>query len=451
MSFKSEVIKATLPIIIGMFSQVTMNFVDALMVGCLNVSSLAALGIGSSLYFIAVALFIGFGNGVQILTSKYIAMKGCTHVNRPFQVASILSVVFGLPISLLFLFNVKSILLFFHLTALVEHEAGLYLSMVLLSIPAVGIQYAFRGYFSAIGKGFCFLRGVILTNVINALLGYVLIFGQFHLPCLGVEGAGLATTLSLYIGLIYFYFLSKKHRGQYASEIELTNFFYFKELIILALPNSLEQCFFGVGFFLIFWIVSRLGMAELAATHIIVTIDLLFIMPSIAFGLTSASNISHALASKLSIDVYDIPMKISKIAITCMIGFLFCLIIFPADVLEVFTSNRNVIDTGIRPLQFTTVGLLADMLGMVYMYSIQGLGRTVISMSVSLGMQWLFFLPLAYFFVRYLSVSLAILWLFFSIYRALQSCIFMYCWRKCINLKSDFNSYSLPIRESAYE
>ncbi|HCO63278.1 MAG TPA: MATE family efflux transporter, partial [Alcanivorax sp.] len=75
-----------------------------------------------------------------------------------------------------------------------------YFDMRLLSVWAVAMNFSYRGYWNGINRSGVYMRTLVITHVANVIFSYGLIFGAWGLPALGGAGAGLGTSLALYLG-----------------------------------------------------------------------------------------------------------------------------------------------------------------------------------------------------------------------------------------------------------
>ena len=97
--------------------------------------------------------------------------------------------------------------------------------------------------------------------------------------------------------------------------------------------------------------------------------------------------------------------------------------------LAIFLVEANALQTAIVPLQILAFGLPLEALGMVMMSALMGAGATKVIMKVSMGMQWLLFLPLAWFLGPVFGYGLTSIWLVQALYRGIQSFIFVSLWK----------------------
>jgi putative MATE family efflux protein len=194
-----------------MISQNLLNVVDTAMVGFLGNAALAAVGLGSFIVFMCQAPIVGISTGVQTLAAR---KKGEGRIDRAAKVlnTSLLIVLGAAPlISLLLIQLVEPLLPYLNKDAEVIGQGVPYLQLRLAAIVFVGVNFAFRGYWNALDMSRLYMNTLIIMHACNIFLNYVLIFGHFGAPALGVTGAGLASAISVAVGSMIYLFLGFVH------------------------------------------------------------------------------------------------------------------------------------------------------------------------------------------------------------------------------------------------
>ncbi len=273
-----------------------------------------------------------------------------------------------------------------------------------------------------------YLRTLLIMHAINIFLNWVLIFGNLGAPALGVTGAGLATTISLFIGTgIYFFFALRNARDKGFLH-RIPSFDTLRQQFILSLPASLQQMFFAAGMVTLMWILGRIGTAEVAAANVLMTFHITALLPSFGIALAAATLVGNALGRK---DVKDAARWGWDATVICLIyGVVLGLIIIPLarPLLSFFLTNPDTVELAHLPLVLWAVVIGLDTAAMVLMNALNGAGDTRRSMWISLISQWAFFLPLAWLTGAVLGWGLVGVWLVQSIYRGGQALVLAQQW-----------------------
>lgn len=426
-----------LPIMGGMMSQNVLNLVDVAMVGRLGDVALAATGIGGFANYLAIAFIIGLSAGVQALAARRVGEGRQSETAVPLNGGLLLALLLGVPICVLA----------WHLTpyafALLTKdpavaEVGIpYLQVRLLSMVAVGMNFAFRGYWSAVHLAGIYLKTLLVMHTINIFLNWVLIFGNLGAPEMGAYGAGLATTISLYIGTaIYFGFAWVRARENgFLGGIPSRDTLW--QQLKLSLPASIQQLFFSAGLVTLLWIVGQIGTAEVAAVNILMTFYLAAALPAFGVALACTTLVGNALGRKNIDDAERWGWECA--AMTMIYGLALSMLLIPlADpLLGVFLSNADTRRLAYWPMIVWSVAIAFDTAGMVLMNALIGAGDTRRAMYISTLTQWGFFLPMAYLVGPVLGFGLLGVWIINSVYRFGQAVICARTWagRKWVEIE----------------
>ncbi|GMR15257.1 MAG: MATE family efflux transporter [Gammaproteobacteria bacterium] len=411
----------TLPIMGGMMSQNILNLVDIGMVGHLGDSALAATGIGSFSNYLAISFIIGLSAGVQALAARRLGEGRHAETAIPLNGGLILSLLIGLPLTAVLFLVIPSAYTFLSHDGEVVAQGIPYLQVRILSMIAVGMNFSFRGYWSAIHMTGVYLRTLLIMHAINIFLNWVLIFGKLGAPEMGVMGAGVATTISLYIGTGLYFFFALRHARDKGFLHRIPSRSTLWQQFKLSLPSSLQQLFFSAGLVTLIWIMSQIGTAEVAAVNVLMTFHITAILPAFGIALAATTLVGNALGRG---DTEDAAMwGWNAAAISLVYGVVLTVLVIPlADsLLGVFLTNPETRQLAYIPLILWALAISFDTAGMVLMNALIGAGDTRRSMWISVIAQWAFFLPVAYIVGPVLGFGLLGVWAVNALYRAGQA------------------------------
>lgn len=419
-----------LPIIAAMTSQNVLNLVDTAMVGHLGAPVLAGVGLASFLNFMAVAFITGTASAVQAMAARRVG-EGRHHESAiPLNGGILLSVLLGVPLAALLIWQAPNILLALNHDPAVVEAGTTYLRLRLLSIVAIGVNFSFRGYWSAIKLARLYMYTLLWMHALNILINYSLIFGKFGLPEMGVAGAGLGTTISVWIGTLTYFALGWRHARPSGFLARRPSREQFTNLLRLGLPSSIQQLFFAAGFTVLFWIVGKVGTQELAVANVLINISLVAILPGIGFGLAAATLSAQALGRCDPVDAHRWAWDVCKVAVVLLTAIGLPMLLVPRMILALFLPDPALVELGAFPLRLIGAGILIDGIGLILMQALFGVGASKLVMGVSVGLQWLLFLPLAYLLGPVWGLGLSAIWLAMTAYRSLQSLILAMAWQR---------------------
>jgi len=411
----------SMPIMGGMMSQNILNLVDIGMVGHLGDTALAATGIGSFTNYLAISFIIGLSAGVQALAARRLGEERHGETAVPLNGGLILALAIGVPLCAILFLAIPSAYTFLSDDPAVIEQGIPYLQVRILSMVAVGMNFSFRGYWSAIHMTGVYLRTLLIMHAFNIFLNWVLIFGNLGAPEMGVLGAGLATTISLYIGTGLYFFFALRHAYDKGFLHKLPSRDILWQQFKLSLPSSLQQLFFSAGLVTLVWIMSQIGTAEIAAVNVLMTFHITAALPAFGIALAATTLVGNALGRGDTEDAALWGWNAAAIALVYGVILSLLLIPFADPLLGVFLTNPETRQLAYWPMILWALVIGFDTTGMVLMNALIGAGDTRRSMWISVIAQWVFFLPLAFVVGPVLGYGLLGVWIVNSIYRAGQA------------------------------
>ena len=402
-------------------SQNILNLVDIGMVGHLGDTALAATGIGSFTNYLAISFIIGLSAGVQALAARRLGEGRHDETAIPLNGGLILSLLIGLPLCAVLFMAIPSTYAFLSDDPAVIAQGVPYLQFRILSMVAVGMNFSFRGYWSAIHMTGVYLRTLLIMHAINIFLNWVLIFGHLGAPEMGVAGAGLATTISLYIGTGLYFFFALRHARDKGFLHRIPSRSTLWQQFKLSLPTSLQQLFFAAGLVTLVWIMGQIGTTEVAAINVLMTFHITAILPAFGIALAATTLVGNALGRGDTEDAAMWGWNTAAIGLVYGITLSMFLIPFADPLLGVFLSNPETRQLAYLPMILWALAIGFDTSGMVLMNSLIGAGDTRRSMWISVISQWGFFLPCAYVVGPVLGFGLLGVWAVNGLYRSGQA------------------------------
>lgn len=426
---RRRILSLALPLIGGMVSQNILNLVDTAMVGALGNEALAAVGLGSFANFMAVAFVAGLSNGVQATAARRHGEGKASETAVPLNGGLVMAAAFGLPISVgVFAFAPE---LFGVLAddAAVGAQGTDYLRARVVSVCAVGFNFAFRGYWNAVNLSRLYMRTLVFMHVANVILNYGLIFGHFGLPALGTTGAGLGTTLATLLGTGYYFILGRRHAASAGFLRRLPDRASAVTMVKLSLPSGAQNLLFATGMTVFYTIVGTIGTAELAAANVLVNLLLVGILPGIGFGLAAGSLVGQALGAGDAADARRWGWEVMRMGAVTMGIFAVPAIVWPELFLVAFLRDPSALALAALPLALTAASITLDTAGLILMNALLGAGDTRRVALTSIGLQWLLFLPGAWLLGPVFGFGLLAVWSAQLVYRAIQAVVFIRLWQ----------------------
>jgi multidrug resistance protein, MATE family len=412
-----------------MVSQNVMNLVDTAMVGRLGNASLAAVGMASFLTFFSQAFLTGLSTGVQAMVARLKGAGQADGLTNPLHGGLLLALIIGVPSSLVLFIFAEDIFPLVNDDPDVVQIGSQYFQIRVLAIACVGMNFCFRGYWNAVNLSAIYMRTIILMHVVNISLNYILIFGHFGAPEMGASGAALGTAISTLFGTAIYFVLGIRKAGEAGFLRCRPTRQLIRKLLRLSVPTGVQQTFFAAGLSMLFYIVGQVGTVELAAANVLINVLLVGILPGIALGLAATSLVGQALGRGDVVDAKQWGFDVLKCGIVILGVLGLPMLLVPELILRIFVQDPETIAAAVTPMRVSGLGLSIDSVGLVLQNALLGAGDTKRTAAVSIGMQWIVFLPSAYLIGPVAGYGLLGIWLVRMSYRALQSIIFLMMWR----------------------
>jgi putative MATE family efflux protein len=426
---RNRIFALALPIIGGMVSQNLLNIVDTAMVGFLGDAALAAVGLGGFVVFMCQALILGISTGVQSTAARKKGEGRSDRAAALLNSALLLVLVVGPVFSLLLIRLAEPVFPFLNTDPAVIEKGVPYLEWRLGAIVFVGMNFAFRGYWNALDMSRVYMSTLIMMHACNIVLNYVFIFGKFGVPAYGVTGAGMASAISMGIGTLIYFILGFRYVRKDGFLKHLATKHETASLVKVSIPAGLQQLFFAAGLVAMFWIIGRIGTPELAAANVLITVLLFAILPGLALGIACTTLVGQALGRGDVEDAYQWTWDVAKVTVALLTILGLPMLLIPDLVSSIFIHEESTRDLARWPMRIMGLTMPIEALSFAFMHGLLGAGDARRVMLVSIGTQWLFFLPLAYLVGPILGFGLLAVWFLQGGGRMLNAWLFITMWR----------------------
>ncbi|MDD3652103.1 MATE family efflux transporter, partial [Immundisolibacter sp.] len=378
-----RILGLALPIIAAMTSQSVLNVVDTAMVGKLGDAALAAVGLGSFVLFTCQAMILGLSVGVQAIAARRKGEGRIDETAVPLNASLLLILVIG-PLLTLALCALAP-WLFPLLNPDPEVIAGAvpYFQIRMLAGPLMAMNYAFRGYWNGIGQSRLYMTTLLIMHASNVLLNYVLIYGHFGAPALGVVGSGLATALSVLLGTAIYYAFGWRYALEGGFLRRRPQRQDYRSLVRIAVPAGLQHVSQSAGLVALYWIIGRIGTAELAAANVLVNLMTVVILPGMGLAMAAATLVGQALGAGDPAEARRWTRDALRIGLVGL-GLLGApMLLAPDLILGVFLHNPDTVALARWPMRIAGLAVVLEGVKRVYMQVLMSAGEARRVMRVS--------------------------------------------------------------------
>jgi len=387
------------PVVLAELGWMAMGTVDTIMIGPLGPAAIGASGIGGSLYY-ALAIFgMGLLYGLDTLVSQAHGAgdKPDTHHSLAQGVYS--AIFIALPLTVIFFFFAP-VLVWLGINTEVSILAGPFIRTLGFGTLPLLLYGAFRRYLQGIGHVRPVMFALVSANLVNWLFNWLLIYGHWGIPKLGVVGSALSTCLARVYNaavllVVIWWFERGSERG-IRSIVRRPDPQRLLRLMALGLPAA-TQILMEIGAFASAAVLAgRLSPVALAAHQI--AINCASISYMVPLGVSSAAAV--AVGQAVGRGDPAAARRAGYIAVGLGCAFMACaaaaFLLFPRVILGIFSTNAGILATGVSLLAIAAAFQLFDGLQTVLTGALRGAGNTSIAMWVNFAGYWLFGLPLGY-------------------------------------------------------
>jgi len=411
--FKNNLILAT-PIMMGSLGHLLVGLIDDIMVGRLGPVELAATSLGNSLVFIALSIGIGFSFAITPLIAESDGEGDKEKGRSVFQHGLILSTILGVVMWILLLF-IKPILYHLDQPEEVVKLAIPYYEVVALSMIPLMVFQGFKQFTDGLSQTKYAMWATILTNVVNVILNFALIYGFWIFPRLEVVGAALGTLISRFVMVFFLYYVLQKREkfAIYMKRLKLVEISkkMFSKIISLGFPTAL-QMLFEVGLFTASVILAgTFGALPQAANQIALKLASTTFMIAVGVGVAATIRVGNQIGLKNYVELRRIAF--SNFLLIFIIMFVFAIGFFLLkDILPwVFTDNLEVIKIASGLLVIAGLFQLSDGLQAVILGGLRGLQDVNMPSVLTFIAYWVIGFPVCFYLGRTLEMGPYGIWI----------------------------------------
>lgn len=399
--YANRILKIATPAIAGMSSQMIVSIVDTAMVGRLENSeiALAAMGLGVLATWTLSSFFSSLGNGTHIVVARRYGQGKFTEAGNVLNNSLLLTLFVGLLFGVLGFTYAFEAIDFFSSDEAVSLLAADYIKYRSIGLPFFLLAVSYRGFFYGIGHTKMFMFSALITYVFNIIFNYLLIFGNLGFPRMGVAGAGLAASIGMLAGFLFFVavtFLPEYRKRYRYYDVLAIGRRYLEPIVRISLPVSLQNILILFGFLIFVAITGVIGTLEQASTQVVITSLYLSFMPCFGFGIATQTLVGNSLGDNNPNEAYRYGVETAKLGTVFTIGIGVLFVGVPELVLAVITNNDTVISVARPLLQVAGIAQVAYGSGIIIANALQAAGDTLYVMYLEIVTHWIIFLPVSY-------------------------------------------------------
>lgn len=381
--FFKKILIFSVPLMLTGVLQLIYNAADVMVVGRFAGSdSLAAVGSTSSLVNLIINLFVGLSTGAGVVTARHIGANSNDRIHKSVHTAMALSVASGFAVGAFGFFMSDKLLELMGTPENVLPLATLYLKIYFLGAPGSLIYNFGASIVRATGdtKRPLFILG--FTGIINVVLNVILVVG-FHFD---VAGVAIATIVAQYISALLIVIRLKSIENACRLNFKKVRIYKteLKEIVRIGLPAGFQNSLFSFSNVLIQSTINTFGSVAMAGNTAAQNADAIIYTCTNAFGQASMTFTSQNIGARKPENLRKVYFMCLALAFVISVLFGAIALIFPEEIIGIFTTDPAVIEIGKQRLYILMTTYFLCSLMDVSGCQIRGMGKSVEPMIITL-------------------------------------------------------------------
>ena len=416
-------IRLAYPVIIGMLGHTLIGIVDNIMVGKLGSTELAAVSLGNSMIFVAMSLGIGFSTAITPIVAESDAENDISKIRSAFYHGLFLCTILGILLFGLVLLA-KPIMELLHQPKEVITLAKPYIDWVAFSLVPLIIYQGYKQFADGLSLTKVSMYAIVMANVLHVIINYLLIYGIWIFPKMGILGAALGTVISR-IAMVIFMHIILSRKEQLKQYFHNFSFDEIKKEMInkivnLGFPSAMQMLFEVLLFTAAIWLCGNIGKTSQAANQIALSLASMTFMVAMGLSVVSMIRISNhkglndykqlvivARSIFLLAILIEILFAVMFMALHQVLPYMFLNMEIQSQLLD----NQEVIAIAAKLLLVAAVFQISDGIQVVVLGALRGLQDVKIPMYITFVAYWIVGFPVSFYLGNYTSLKAVGVWI----------------------------------------
>lgn len=421
----------TWPIFLELFLFMLMGAVDTFMLSAVSDDAVSGVGVAHQVIFIAILVLEVIGNGAAIVVAQYIGSRKPADAARISATAVTLNLMIGLMLSASFVLfgnrllqavNLQGDILRYAQIYIVIVGGGLFLQAMINTLSSIIRTYGYTKQSMFVSLG---------MNVIHVAGNYLLIFGHWGFPEMGVAGAALSTILSRGIAVIVFFWLLYRImeiRVKVRDYVVLSKV-YVGKILKIGIPSAFEQLTYHACQTVFLYYVTFLGAAALASRQYAMNISMFIFLFSAAIGMGTAIITGRLVGAGRKDEAYYRVWQSLKWGLFLTVLVDIVVILFRDPLIGIFTQDPVILGLTSQVIVLSLLLETGRTFNLVLINSLRAAGDAKFPVYMGLISMAGMSLPLGYLLVFHLNLGLAGVWLAIAADEWTRGIIMFFRWR----------------------
>jgi len=423
--------KLTWPLFLELFLFMLMGLADTFMLSAVSDDAVAGVGTANQYIQIAILLLGVIGTGASIVVSQYLGSRLIAEASQIAALSVTLNLLVGLVISGLFLLFSDFLMKMMNLQGAVLEAAQSYLVIVGGFIFVQALITSMSSIIRVQGWTKQTMYVSLAMNIVHVVLNYILIFGKFGMPELGVEGAAISSIISRVLAAAVFFWLlyqALEVRIKWADYYRLSKN-YISKILKIGIPSALEQVLYQTNQIVLLYYVTFIGAEALSARQYAVNISMFTYLFAMAIGMATAILVGRYVGAGDKELAYNKVWFGVKSALIFTLSMVAIIILFRESLMGLFTSNEEIIKIGASVLLLSILLETGRTVNITIINSLRASGDAAYPVRIGFVSMILIGLSLGYLFVFVLDLGLVGVWLAIACDEWIRAILVIFRWR----------------------
>ena len=415
------------PILISLIMEQMIGMTDTAFLGRVGEVELGASAIAGVFYMVIFMVAFGFSIGTQILIARRNGEENYREIGQLFYHGIYFQVALAAVMFLLSYFLSPLIL-----ERIISSPAVCRAAEDYLHWRVFGAFFSFSAViFRAFFLGTVQTRTLTLNSVVmvlsNVVFNYILIFGNFGFPAMGIAGAALGSSLAEGVSLLFFILYTRRRVDTRKYGLDRIPRFcrdVLRRMLNVSLWTMIQNFFSLATWFLFFLYIEHLGERALAVTNIVRSASGLLFMVMMAFASTCGSLTSNLIGRGHASEVPHLIHQHIRLAYLFVMPLALLFVLCPQLILGIYTDMADLREAAIPSLWVMCASYLLIVPANVYFQSVSGTGNTRTALALELSSLVLYTAYITW-TILILRLDVALCWTSEMVYGIF---ILLFCW-----------------------
>ncbi|MCG7212752.1 MATE family efflux transporter [Paenibacillus mucilaginosus] len=428
---KLSLFAVTWPIFVDSVLRMMLGTADVYMLSRISDGVTGAVGLANEIIVFCILMFGFVGIGTSVAVAQFLGAGRAREASRISALAITVNFIFGLIVSLTLVVFGEGIMRLMNLPPEQTAIAKQYLTIIGSFIWIEALSYAISSIIRSNGQTRDVMFVTLGVNLIHVAGNYLLIFGHFGFPELGVTGAAVSTAASRLIGLVVLIVILYR-RIPYPIRLKdyiTWNSTYLKQILSIGLPSAGEHLSWQSQHMMIVSFINIIGTAALSTHVYVMNVSNYFMALGMAIGMGTEIIIGHMIGAGETKAAYHKLLRSLRFCFLLTAAVVGFASLFREQLMGMFTTNADIIAMGSGILLLSVILEPGRTFNLVVINSLRAAGDARFPVMMGVLSMWGVAVPLAYLLGIKLGMGLLGVWIAFTADEWLRGLIMLLRWR----------------------